>query len=266
MWPVGQILDPVGINYNTMDRKKSHHVNDVAKSRHPRGKVVDNDEVLTDEESMNEVEDCEYDTENSMGGKDAISWAQEMNVIVNSQNKDEGGWATVGPRRNSKRSRADVDKSSGSEIESSYVFKKVNHPEGGLGLNNPKVVILSCKELNLARLSPFKIAKALQEVGTDMVKKVNKVRSGIAVNCYTAAQAAKLVKINKLGEWQVSAEFPKSETRSRGVVSGIPVDVSEEEILEACKDKGVSAVKRLNRKVEGAWVESSPKLSIPDSV
>ena len=82
-----------------------------------------------------------------------------------------------------------------------------------------------------------------------MVQKVNKVRYGIAVHCYTAAQAAKLMKLDRLGDWPVTVEFPKSEIQSKGVITGIPMDVTDAEILQECKSLGVNFVRRFQRKV-----------------
>lgn len=68
-------------------------------------------------------------------------------------------------------------------------------------------------------MSPMKIAKALNDVGPDMVHRVNKVREGIAVKCFTAEQATKLKGITTLGPWSVKVEYPKSEIQSKGVIS-----------------------------------------------
>ena len=76
-------------------------MNDVANMRHPRGKVknvFDNYEIETDEKSMNEdEEDDEYDTNNSMVGKDSVV-SQEMPTTSTSPTKDVAGWSMVRSR------------------------------------------------------------------------------------------------------------------------------------------------------------------------
>jgi len=119
----------------------------------------------------------------------------------------------------------------------------------------PKVVIITCADTNLAKMNPIKVAKALTVVGQDSVKNVTKVKGGIAVHCFTAAQALKMKQVTSLGDWNVVVEFPKSETQCKGVIRGMPVDVSEQEILDACGNI-VQGVKRLKRREDGKWVDS----------
>jgi hypothetical protein len=62
--------------------------------------------------------------------------------------------------------------------------------------------------------------------------------------------------LSSLGQWSVKVEYPKCEVQSKGVIGGIPTDVSEKEIQEACSSNGVQSVRRLKRKVEGKWEDS----------
>ncbi len=119
----------------------------------------------------------------------------------------------------------------------------------------PKIVIISSPDTNLAKMSPIKLANVLKGVGNNSIHRVNKVTNGIAVHCYNSAQALKIKQLSSLGEWSIKVEFPKSEVQSRGVIRGMSLDVSDEEILECCKSKGVVAVRRLKRKMEGKWVD-----------
>lgn len=120
----------------------------------------------------------------------------------------------------------------------------------------PKVVVITSDMANLAKISPVKIAKALNDISQNMVSKVNKTKNGIAVHCYTAALAAKLKKVTTLGPWSVKVEYPLSETQSKGVIYGIDQEISEDEIKQALKSEGVVDAKRLKRKVDGKLTDS----------
>ena len=65
-------------------------------------------------------------------------------------------------------------------------------------------------DVNLAKISPVKVTQALREVGSDIVKKVNKVANGLATECFNAAQATRLKKLTSLGNWDIKVEYPKS--------------------------------------------------------
>ena len=80
--------------------------------------------------------------------------------------------------------------------------------------------------------------------------------NGVAVHCYSAAQAMKLKQINTLGQWSVQAAYPKSETHSKGVTGGMLKEVSDYEILDLCKSQEVVGVRRLIRRVDGKFEES----------
>ena len=110
-------------------------------------------------------------------------------------------------------------------------------------------VIFTSPEVKLAKISPIKIAKELNKLGQGYVKSVSKTnQGGISVQCHTSAQALKLKETKQLGEWIVKADFAKSETQSKGVISGVPLDVSEEEIVSDCREFGVTAARRITRR------------------
>lgn len=118
--------------------------------------------------------------------------------------------------------------------------------------SNPKFVIFTSPEVKLAKISPIKIARELNKLGQGFVKSVSKNnQGGISVQCHTSAQALKLKETKQLGEWIVKADFAKSETQSKGVISGVPLDVSEEEIVSDCREFGVTAARRITRRRDG---------------
>jgi hypothetical protein len=121
----------------------------------------------------------------------------------------------------------------------------------------PKIVVLKCPDVNLASANPIHVARAINEIAPGHVSKISKVVGGIAVQCFTATQARKLKGISQLGKWVVSADFPKGAIQSKGVISGISLEVSEKEIVECCsKDYNVIEARRLMRRVGGKLEKS----------
>lgn len=135
-------------------------------------------------------------------------------------------------------------------------IKKMTVSRDLTGANTgPMVVIFKSADMNLAKISPLKIAKALNDAGKNYVKSVTQTREGgIAVTCFNAAQAEKLKGLDRLGDWAVTADYPKSEIQCKGVISGVPLDVSEKEVMEIC-DSVVEA-KRLKTKRSGKLEDS----------
>ena len=76
-------------------------------------------------------------------------------------------------------------------------------------------------------------------------------QGGITVRCHTSTQARKLKTISHLGQWSVETEYAKSKTQSKGVITGLPIDISDQEIISACKKSGITEVTRLMRKRDG---------------
>ena len=123
--------------------------------------------------------------------------------------------------------------------------------------SQPTLVIIKSPDVKLSKVSPIKIAKALNSIGGDLIKNVTKNnQGGITVRCHTASQAKKLKETTQLGQWTITTEFPKSETQSKGVITGIPTDITDDEIRTACKKNGVIDAKRIMRKRDGQLEES----------
>ena len=123
--------------------------------------------------------------------------------------------------------------------------------------SQPTMVIITSPDVKLARINPIKIAKALNSIGKDLIKNVSKNnQGGITVRCYNAAQAKQLMTITKLDQWTVNTTYAKSEIQCKGVINGISTDISDDEILSACKKQGVFVVKRLMKKRNGTLEKS----------
>ena len=117
---------------------------------------------------------------------------------------------------------------------------------------NPTIVIIVSPDVKLAQINPIKIAKAINSIGKNIIKNVSKTtQGGISVKCHTSGLATKLKAISQLGQWSVTTEFAKSETQSKGVISRIPPELSDQEILLECKQMGVTDACRLMYKRNG---------------
>ena len=189
---------------------------------------------------------------------------QKYDELSNRERLDQGGtWEVVGGGNRSKRSRRiDQEKVSGRNIYSS---------DGGSGTNrlfDPDYfetnsrsrqvhteVIVGCVEVNLGRVNPLLVGKEIDKV-VGRVKSIRRVRDGkLCVECFTSAQAQKLKDVTVLGMWSVNTSFFEKEIWCKGVISGIPLDVSEEEIKESLVMYNVTQVKRLKRRVDGKFQE-----------
>lgn len=213
---------------------------------------------------IQDAQDSETERERSQSGQHSSMNDAQSRDFESSLNFDN----LPSMRRNNKRRRHSHDSTNKSQSDSedtgrgdeNWYDTKSNTKEtprpstsSREHQNGPKVVIIECLETNLTRISPIKIAQALQVVGTDMVKKVSKVRNGIAVQCFTAIQASRLMKISTLGKWAVKVSYPKSETQCKGVIRGVPIEVSEQEICDSGKSVGVLFARRLKKRVDGKW-------------
>ena len=156
-------------------------------------------------------------------------------------------------RKRTLNSSSTSEEASESEIEETYHGKQKRRNNNMYeNQNYPTIVIISCPDVKLAHVSPIKIAKELKSIGYDCIKNVTKTnQGGICVRCYTTGQAQKLKGISQLGQWVVTTEYAKSETQSKGVVSGVPRDIMEEEIVSECKQSGVIDARRFMFKRDG---------------
>ena len=121
----------------------------------------------------------------------------------------------------------------------------------------PNIVIINSQETKLAKINPIKMAKILHTIGKDSIKTVTKNSyGGITVVCYTPAQAQKIKMLTHLDKWAVSCSYPKSQTESKGVISGISHEVTDEEIIEIGKNQGIINATRIMQKRNGLLTKS----------
>lgn len=214
--------------------------------------------MASDSDFSRSPSDCEVDENMDVGNERTsldVMISQAQNVTQESPG--DSFITFTGLKKTSKRSRTSIFMSGEEDAdgEESDWGKRVNRY--GESKGGSVVVILRSPDVNLAAISPMKIAKVLNDVGRSMVKKVSKIRNkSIAVTCFTSSQAVRIKALKTLGEWTVETEYPKSEIESKGVISGIPLDIDCKEIMEECKWFGVVDVRRLKFKKDGKLEDS----------
>ena len=170
-------------------------------------------------------DDMEYDS----------SWDHlSQNTPMNSQASHDDQ-----PRSTLDRLMSQAQNSSQSQSKSRKRYNDIYTDSDSDTQSQPTLVIIKSPDVKLSKVSPIKIAKALNSIEGDLIKNVTKNnQGGITVRCHTASQAKKLKETTQLGQWTITTEFPKSETQSKGVITGIPTDISDAEIRTACKKNG----------------------------
>ena len=99
---------------------------------------------------------------------------------------------------------------------------------------------------SLRNTNLIRIAKDIQTVSGSSPEYIKPIRSGILVKCFHVKQYNLLLGIQTLGNTPVKAQ--KSIQKIRGVISGVPSEMSEEDILGELKRQKVVDVKRIKRK------------------
>ena len=124
---------------------------------------------------------------------------------------------------------------------------------------DPAPVILKLTSSNSARVNTrsFQVSEmiAFRKIIVDTVSDIlsSKSLKGGDYIVYPAnsEQQQLLLKINKLGVYNISASLPLS-AGIKGIIRDIPVSFSEEDILEALHEQGVTMVVRLTQKVNNS--------------
>lgn len=102
-------------------------------------------------------------------------------------------------------------------------------------------------------LSPVKIVQQLhKEVGE--LEKVSKEKTHLKIICKNEKQAKKLIEMQNLAGIPVKVEAYEPFTESRGVIHEVDKAITDEELMELLRDKGVSRVKRFKKRIKGELV------------
>lgn len=140
-------------------------------------------------------------------------------------------------------------------------------------------VIVSGEGLSLKRLHPTVVHRALFSVIGEY-EGPRPLRSGdLLVTCTSQKQVQTLLQSNCLTDKVSGASinvktslYPEKNFTNRAVISGVPLDITDSELLDNLKGAGVSAVKRLKRKVDTGYDACSAVLlffccdKVPESV
>lgn len=110
---------------------------------------------------------------------------------------------------------------------------------------------------NFDKISPFVISKQLFGLVGNL-KSIKKIKEGLLVETVSELQALKLLKTQRLGTYNVQVSAHRTLNYSKGVVTCRDfLNCTIEEILEELRSEGVMEVRRIRRKSEGIFVDTS---------
>lgn len=177
------------------------------------------------------------------GSDDSGSELGEMEV---GGGKYEDGWNVV--RKNKRKKRTSKTEDSGSENES---------VAAGDRREEFKVFMSLAKEgTSFSEWNPIRLTKVInKEIGE--VRSAKILRNGsLLIMCRDGGQQGKALRINKLEGKAVKCTLARSRKLIRGVVSGIPVKISADEVKENVTNVRVNEVKRLKASRDGVKRDS----------
>lgn len=158
---------------------------------------------------------------------------------------DEGEmfWQNVSGKKQNVRLRSDSEGESSIE---SVVAKRSKINNKPLPQEVWKVVIVFDQKGG-PDLHPIHITKAIEkEFG-----QINHARfmgnGGILIFAKSMEQQNSILKKTTLNSLKITSHIPGASTKSRGVISGIPISVTMEEIKESLTEYGVIEAKRLTK-------------------
>ena len=116
----------------------------------------------------------------------------------------------------------------------------------------------SSDELPLSKLSPFAVQKGFQAVA-ETLKSIKRLRDGsFLVDCGKKVQAQNLLRTKRFIDRPVRVSIHKTLNSSRGVIRCRDLAaMSEVEIQDELKDKGVDGVDRVTLKKEGKVIPTN---------
>ena len=104
---------------------------------------------------------------------------------------------------------------------------------------------------SVAKLNGLAVASEINRIAGGSVKKVVKRANYIIVTAQNQKQAMTMANKTKFGGIDVAITLGKPVGSIKGVIMGIPHEVEDEEIISALKGQGVTAAKRITKKVSG---------------
>lgn len=121
----------------------------------------------------------------------------------------------------------------------------------------PRFLVVKRKEGNFEKVSPFFISKTMFGLVGEL-KSIKKLREGLLIECVSAAQASRLLKITRLRDIEVEVVPHATLNVSKGVVTCKDLlNCTTDEILEELKEEGVTLVKRIFVRRNGTLQETA---------
>ncbi|KAM7307787.1 hypothetical protein ISCGN_011423 [Ixodes scapularis] len=115
------------------------------------------------------------------------------------------------------------------------------------------------------RVNPNVLANEIIAVTQEKIvsHKINK-EGNLSVNVSSLDSANKLLAVTSLGEIQVTAHIPEAYSRNYGKVKHVPLEYSNDELLDYLKDFGVTSVQRqvAYRRQDDGIVEQHPSTTV----
>lgn len=162
-------------------------------------------------------------------------------------NETEDDFMTVSP---GKKQAAKRRRKESREVETLKMHDSSNSDKENQTFATPKPSDLKCflvpidKTKNLNNLNLLVIAKAIHAVvGNNPVEFVKHVRNGIMVKCKNSKQMRSVKEIENIGNIPVKAEEMRNWVK--GVIYGIPIEMTEREIQNELTKQKVVGVKRM---------------------
>lgn len=177
-----------------------------------------------------------------------VEFAGNIESMASESDGEQGEWHEITPKRTRKKN----SESSHSESELQNEMKKVKKTN----VTEEWKVVIEFGEVSSSKLHPVKLTKAIHdEIGH--IKRARFLSKGkMLIEAVNRIQQQKILKMKTLNEVRMKSHIPGANRKVRGVISGVPVDISTEEIKKEIKGDRVSAVKRLPTRFQGKVVES----------
>jgi len=160
-----------------------------------------------------------------------------FHVVERSKNKKTAKRRRKGTIENTSTTNISTD----SDNSLNYKQKQPQPPQHDLKI----LFVPTDPSRNLTKVNPIAIAKAIKEVlvGQSQIEFVKIVRDGILVKCYNIKQVQALSQIHSIGNIPVKIR-PKN-TGLKGLIHGVPIEVTDEELQQELKSHKVTGVQRI---------------------
>ena len=104
---------------------------------------------------------------------------------------------------------------------------------------------------SVSKLNGLAVAREMNRIAGGSVAKVQKRANYLIVTAHNHKQAKSMADQTKFCGIEVTIKMGKPIGSPKGVIMGIPHEVEDEEILAALKPQGITAAKRISKKVGG---------------